>query len=107
MVKIDLDLSFESTTGEVNSNQVMIAEPLSETPIVNLVFTATASSSSSSSVSSSSSRVSVQTSQSSSSPSSSFVGHFSSSSSSSSGPMICDGCNCPMDITMDPDDIAT
>ena len=113
MVKLDLDLTFESETSEVTSNNVEIQEPISQTPIVNLVFTATSSSSYSSSISSSSSRIAVRTSSSSCSSSSSlpeisssFFAHHSSSLSSSSSvaPIVCDGCNCPREIQMNPDD---
>ena len=120
MVKLDLDLTFEPETSEVTSNTVEIQEAVSETPLVNLVFVATASSSSSvissssslsvrtssssTSVSKSSSSISVGTSSSSSSSCSSFNVHSSFSSSSITPPPPCDGCNCPMEISMDPDD---
>ena len=125
MVKLDLDLTFEPENSEVTENSIEIKEPLTETPITNLVYTATASSSSSSSISSSSSySLSVRTSSKSSSLSisssssssiassssssalSSFFTHHSSSSSSSSTytPTVCDGCNCPQEFILDPDD---
>ena len=123
MIKLDLDLTFEPENSEVTENSIEIKEPLSETPITNLVYTATASSSSSSSISSSSSySLSVRTSSKSSSISSSssssitssssspalssFFTHHSSSSSSSSTytPTVCDGCNCPQEFILDPDD---
>ena len=124
VIKLDLDLTFEPENSEVTENAIEIKEPLTETPITNLVYTATASSSSSSSTSSSSSySLSVKTSSSSSSLSvsssssispssssssdlSSFFAHHSSSSSSSSAytPTVCDGCNCPQEFILDPDD---
>ena len=118
-------MTFEPENSEVTENSIEIKEPLTETPITNLVYTATASSSSSSSISSSSSySLSVKTSSkssalsisssssssitssSSSSVLSSFFTHHSSSSSSSSAytPTVCDGCNCPQEFILDPDD---
>ena len=47
MVKVDLDLTFESQTSEVTSNTVELQEPISGTQIVELTFVASASSSSS------------------------------------------------------------
>ena len=129
VIKLDLDLTFEAESSEVTDNSIEIKEPLTETPIVNLIYTATASSSSSIS-SSSSCSVSVKASSLSSSKSSSyltslsssssksiissssssavssFYTHHSSSSSSSSAytPQTCDGCNCPQVFVLDPDD---
>ena len=120
VIKLDLDLTFEPENSEVTDNSVEIKEPLTETPIINLVYTATSSSSSSSSISCSSSySLPVKTSSSKSSSSSyssissssssalsSFFTHHSSSSSSSSAytPTVCDGCNCPQEFILDPDD---
>ena len=42
MIKLDLDLTFDSDSSEVTSNAVEIQEPLNNTPIVSLTFTATA-----------------------------------------------------------------
>ena len=124
-MKLEMDITYDSSSSEIIRNEVEFLEPFTEVPIVNLIFTATVSSSSSSSSSScsrlqsSSFRLSVPVSSSSSSlnqkaVSSSPVPSMSSSSSLAVGttttpsapttttPLVCDGCNCPVEYALDP-----